>query len=303
MLQVDDHFWVQPAFPAVEPPGTVFKTQQLLKFGPSSSFEAALVLTLIGAGNILDGSGRRLVGSRLNFGISGSPKISANSEASVRKALQNVGLDVVSLDKYLQKSQKQQKYYRELLLEIVHALVRSKKGQHLAAFLHLYRFLERVSYVFPITYAISSEDYKGTYDAFKSFISGEKTGELKFFQKFQAASIEEALRKASMKFDFQGIPFGGEAGGYQVVKKFSSPALIVSEAVDLNVELESQGVIELAINLRNRFFHAGSGHTDNLSLVSISDPDAFFGRINGPVLNWLSILYFQTLISKAERFA
>jgi hypothetical protein len=301
MLKIDEYFWIKSSFGSVEPAGTVFRTQKLENFGSSSSFEAALILVLLGFSDVLDASGKVLVRPRKNLGVSGAP-IVTGSRRALLVAANNIGLDFDVINHYLQKAHAQQSYYKELLLEVLHYLRRTKQGQHSMAFLHLYRFLERVSYVFPITYALRSDNFKGTYESFKAYISGDKTGELKFFQKFQFAVIEEAVRESSMKFDFQSLPYGGEATGYRLIKKFSSANYLVSDTSDLEVTIEGQGVIELVVNLRNRFFHAGSGHVDNVSLLDLPDPDGFFGRVNENFISWLAIVYFQTLIAKADRY-
>lgn len=302
MLQINDYYWVRAAFDAVEPPGTIFRTQRIEDFGAASSFEAALILFMIGAADILDDSGRVIAKRRVNLGVSGAPKVGPSKKTFFASA-SHIGLDIPLVDRYLQRSRAQQNYYRELTLEVLHYAHRSKRGQHTVAFLHLYRFLERVSYVFPITYALKSEDFKGTYDSFRAYIAGEKSGELKFFQKFQTVAIEKDVREASMRFDFQSLPFDGEKSGYALVKKFSSDICFMSENINRDITIQSQGVVELAINLRNRFFHASSGHTENVSLVELADPDGFFARINENFLNWLAIVYFQTLIAKSERYS
>lgn len=302
MLKVNDFYWIRAAFKTEDVDGQTVRTQSIENFGEASSFEAAIVVFLLGAADLLNENGGVVVRQRRNFGVLGAPLVRA-AKGDFLRSLANQGLGLDLVNRYLRRSTVQQPYYRELLLELLHYASRTAQGQHAAAFLHLYRFLERVSYVFPITYALKSDNFKGTYDSFKLYIAGDKTGELKFFQKFQAAVLDESLRTASLSFDFQSLPYGGEEAGYKLIKKFSSLNCLVSENPGVEVLLECQGVLELAINLRNRFFHAGSGHGDNISLVDLADPDGFFGRVNANILNWLGVVYFQTLAAKAERYS
>lgn len=301
MLKIDEVVWVRAAAGDPQPPGTLFHQQELLQFGPSSSFEAALVLILCGAADILNEDARIVVSQRKNFGVLGAPLNKPISKKKIASALEVVDLDGVVLDKYLQRSRAQQRYYKEILLEAVYFFWRTKRKNHVMGFLHLYRFLERISYVFPITYAISSEDFRGTYESFKKFVSGDTSGELKFFQHFQKECIDKDLRRASTRLNFGGLPYGGEFAGFNLVKKFIDERAVVSESA-VELSFHSEAITGLAINLRNRFFHAGSGHSDNISLVELTDPDGFFGVINEALINWLSIVYFQTLISKVDRY-
>lgn len=302
MLRVNDFYWLRAAFKTDGVLDETLRSQRIENFGAASSFEAAMIVFLLGAGDVLNEEGGLVSRQRRNFGILGAP-VARGSRKGFLKSMETVGLDCDLVNRYLRKSTAQQSYYRELLLELLHFSGRTSRGQHSLAFLHLYRLLERVSYVFPITYALKSDNFKGTYDSFKSFLTGDKSGELKFFQNFQSEVLDEALQEASLSFDFQSLPYGGEAAGYGLVKRFSSPDCFVSENPGVEISIKCRGVVELAVNLRNRFFHAGSGHPANISLVELADPDSFFGRVNLNFINWLSVVYFQTLAAKAERYS
>ena len=302
MLKVNDCHWVRAAFKTEAVPEETPRSQRIENFGAASSFEAAIIVALLGAADLLNEQGAVVLKQRRNYGVLGAP-VTRGSRRDFLKALEALDLDRDLINRYLRKSTTQQSYYRELLLELLHFFVRTARSQHSLAFLHLYRFLERVSYVFPITYALKSDNFKGTYDSFKSFITGEKTGELRFFQNFQAEVLDDAVQEASVSFDFQSLPFGGEAAGYALVKRFSADDCLVSENPGVEVSIKCRGLVEFVVNLRNRFFHAGSGHALNISLAELSDPDGFFGRVNRNFLNWLGIVYFQTLSAKAERYS
>jgi hypothetical protein len=302
MLKVNDYFWVRSSLPNAQQPGTTFRNQKIRELGPVSSDESALILLLSGFADVLDSSAKVAFRQRLNLGVFGAPPNKRFTNILFSKNIAAIGIDIDLVDKYLQNSHTQRLYYKEILLEVIHFFYRSRLGQHTMAFLHLYRMLERVAFVFPITYAISSDDFRGTYDSFKSYVSGGKGGELNFFSKFQNHAVDDVLLDAPTLLDFSGIPFGGEARSFRLVKQQIDESLVTNESNDLDITIKSRGLVGLMINLRNRFFHASSDHLMNVTLIQIADPDLFFSRVNGAIVNWMSILYFITLRSKSERY-
>jgi len=304
MLEINDMFWVRSSIKCAQPEGTLFHQQTLHEFGRRSSYEAALVLILIGAGDILDATGRVLFRCRKNLGILGGPVIGVRmTKKKLLAEMHAAGLDDILVDKYIQRSRSQQAYYKEILLELVHYFWRTSSGQHTIAFLHLYRFLERISYVFPMAYAMKSDDFRGTFDSLKSYVNGDKSGELKFFQNFIEVALDQEQLDSNVHIDFNQLSarLGAEACG--ILRRNLDSDSFVGDPDATGAVIKCRSLIVLLINIRNRFFHATSGHRFNITMNQVDDPDKFFMTINGAILNWLSVVYFNTLSAKSERYS
>lgn len=277
--------------------------QKLVELGPSSSEETALIRLLLGTASICSSSGAVIVESKTNYSILGAPPCRIRSASGLEILLNNLQIDIAALDIYLQRSAIARKsFYIDLLSEITHHLERSQTGQGVVAFLHLYRFLERVSYAFPILYAYSNDDFKGMFDSFRAFIRDDKAGELNFFTNFLDKSIDAALLDSTVSINLSALLPSDQKPAFDIIHKFVKTEHIVSETKYMEIEIKSRALAPLLITLRNRFFHFTSGHKDNISLTSIPDPDAFFTSVNAIFLNWLAVIYFYTVRAKAERY-
>jgi hypothetical protein len=299
--KINELFWIRAALKRLQDPATLFIDQDILEFGEVSSHEAGLILLLSGAADVLDRAAHVAVMQRQNLGVLGAPNVGPVRQAKLEEALLATELDLDALNRYLRKGVRQQAYYREISLEIVHFFFQRRNGRHTLAFLHLYRFLERIAFVFPITYAISSTDFKGTFSALKAYFAGDKGGELGFFARFQDAVLDPSLLSAPAEFDFDGL--ASQSRAYAIARGLVKDDDVIDSKPESSMTLRFGAVAKFAIELRNRFFHAGSGHPGNISLIDVADPDAFFGRVNEHVANWFAVVYFQTLISKVERYS
>ncbi len=303
MLKINDKFWVRSALPSIQLEGTPFLQQKIIDFGGASSFESALVIMLLGAADLLDQDGEVIVACRENLGVLGAPSVSRVTKVNFRSSLVANGIDHKLLDKYLQRSQAQQSYYKEILLEFSHYFWRKSLGQHTIAFLHLYRFLERISYVFPITYALNTNDFRDTFESFRGFLNGDKSGELKFFKNFVDASLDEEQLDSDVLIDLNQLLESHAQVACLLIRRNVSPEDIVGEPSVVGVTVRCRSLVTLLINLRNRFFHATSGHSANITMDQLYDPDQFFLPLNSVLANWLAIIYFRTLAAKSERYS
>jgi hypothetical protein len=177
--------------------------QQIVDLGPTSSEEAALIRLLLGSVEIQHKSVRKKLNQRRNYAVLGGPATSVTKPDGLKKLLSARGIDSDELDRYLRKTLKQRAFYKDVLLELCHYFINASQGASVVAFLHLYRFLERISYSFPMSYAAATDDFKGSFQALREFLKGgTETGELKFFESFVTTAVDPALR--SVKSDIQG---------------------------------------------------------------------------------------------------
>lgn len=279
-------------------PEAPFVAQSILEINSYSAYEAALIRLLLGSCDVCDSFGTVSLKQRTNNLVLGTKKFNRVSAASVQSALAGLGIDVSILNKYLRGARRQQEFYRDILLECIEFFLRSKRKEHVVAFLHLYRMLERISFAFPVIYASRATDYKSAYDSLKSFFGEKSQGELRFFMKFQELSLDPAVLALPCRFDFSAI--SGDPGGvcYREMRRLVETNDLLSENVGVGFEIKYKAVVPFLINLRNRFFHFSSDHSGNISLCNVSSPDELFERVNSALFNWLSVVYLQILTVK-----
>lgn len=266
------------------------------------SSELVLIRLLIGSGSIeyLD-SGQKWH-ALVDYSTLGCKTSVCTAKADIDTFLENThSVDPVALDVYLRKGLKHDKFYEELVGELLHYLWRRERGEHTLSFLHVYRFLERISFAFPMLYSARSSDFKAAYTAVQQyFVGGADKGELAFFKRFVEISIEEQLRDAKVKFDVSALPASSQARVFKILRRFVNINDIESEQSDVYFEVKYQVILGLLINLRNRFFHFTSSHESNISAVELGDSDLMFSVIAPACMNWLSVIYFEILQQQIE---
>lgn len=276
--------------------------QTIAELCKNSSEEAALIRLLLGTAGLRHKPSRRHIKQRANFAVLGLPTTTVSTRAGLRTMLAKIDIDSEQLDNYLRGTLRQRLYYRDILLEILHYLCREEAGESSIAFVHLYRCLERISFAFPVIYASSTDDFKGAYSALRDFLVNGDAGELNFFSKFVELSLDSGLLDTSSTLRFTAMKETQRANALGIVKGFLAQEHIVSEIPAQEISIKSRAIVGLTINLRNRFFHFSSGHTKNISLTDVLEPDRFFGCLNKTILNWLSVIYFAVLRKKIERY-
>lgn len=288
---------IDPFVTSGTPPRLI--TQQTIReLGPTSSYEAGLIRLLMGSLELSDIAAGTSFRQKNNYLVLGNSRFRGRSAHAVSKNLHQIGASSSLVDKYLRRSIKQQSYYLDLLLEANEYFWRTKHNQHLAAFIHLYRLLERISFAFPVIYASSTHDYKKAYDALKSYVSDKNAGELKFFHVFQETVIDAAILDGiTMTFDMSAMPNDSSGKAAAAISRLANPTSITNSAGGVT-EIKCGGIFQLFVNLRNRFFHFGSDHAQNISMSELSDVDQFFSRVNSNFINWIGFLYAQTLVKK-----
>lgn len=158
-------------------------------------------------------------------------------------------------------------------------------------FVHLYRTLEFMSYSFPLIYASKSRDYRGTYDSLKKFMSGDGSGELKFFGKFLKELFNDDIiyeyefevyidtnNITELKKDFQDI--------------FRTDFYTFEENT---IIFKFKNVMELFIEIRNRYFHMLLGQGRNNFLNMEYDKRDLFKSFNPIFINWLVIIFVKII--------
>lgn len=277
-------------------------SQSILYITPQSSSEAVLIRILLGSttfDSVRDGSRWDQLD---NFSVIGKPARAFRTRNQFRAHLKAAGIPQPELDSHLRRNIRQEGYYKDLVAEVILALARTNKGEHTLAFLHIYRLLERISFAFPVIYAARSTDFKATYTVLREYLGGgTDKGELGFFRKFVETSIDGLLAGAIAKVDLAPLQSSDRPPVYSTIKKFLPPNSIHSEIPDLTIEFPYSEVLDLLVNLRNRFFHFSSNHTQNISSIDLPVCDQLFEHLNEIFLNWLAVIYFEVLRGVVSR--
>lgn len=259
------------------------------------SEEAKLIHLLLGVSDFVHTPSGRYLKQRSDCSILGMPATRRGKSALLR-ALAAQSIDRRSLDSFLAKHILQNQLYGELFDEFARFFWFSSLKRHTQAFLHLYRALERMSYSFPIAYAIKSVDYKGTYNSFKGYLlNKEKAAELSFFRSFINEIVADSTLNASLRFDFGANSPSTLNAHYATLGRIFSGNQVVSSVQNVYIDVQYRSVVSGIIELRNRYFHFMSGDPNNLTGANLPDSDEFFSIVNPGFVNWLSYIYFRIL--------
>ncbi|MES2662965.1 MAG: hypothetical protein V4629_06655 [Pseudomonadota bacterium] len=297
-LQIDNYFSIiesneiAPALPQLP-----IIQQTILKIDSNSSEEAALVRLLIGSVSFSHISSNKNIPQRINHSIYGLPKNNKINELTIKKKLSKIDISHSALDHYLRKSLKQREFYKTLLLETLHYFHRRRRNEECMAFLHLYRFLERVSFSFPLAYASASKDYLGAFDSLKEFLGDSKT-ELPFFNRFAESIFEDVILDNATEFSFPALSIDEQRKAVFCLDKCLFSKENIESKTGQSIRIKNRGMLDLIIGVRNRFFHQNSSHKHNLTLIDIPMPDLFFQAINEKMFAWLALIYFEVLKQK-----
>lgn len=193
------------------------------------------------------------------------------------------------------------KFYQDLLGEFSNYYLQEQRGNQTAAFVFLYRILEKLSYSVPLLYCATQRDYVGTFNELKALFDDRIKGELGLFKKFinQGRFIDPIKLDISYQLRFSSSR-GHEAKYFDLTRKHHSD-YISEDSNTHQLEIKFRQVPELLIKLRNRFFHSLTGEDKhNIRIEEILDPDEFFACVNPVFCSFLSIVTLQTLARKYQ---
>ncbi|WP_134701550.1 hypothetical protein [Pseudomonas viridiflava] len=221
------------------------------------------------------------------------------------------GLKLTDYEDQIKKTAyKNRKFYKNFLTELASCIYHENTNRHTAAFVHLYRAYEHLSYAFPMIYAARTEDYVGTFENLRKWMnkanSDENVGELKFHKNFIATLFKDTPEiqttieiEINTKQEFRPAIFKAlteKIAGWDTPEKYSpgtvSPDKIAIPFIDHHSFL---------VNLRNRFFHYSNARSDNIGLDDIIEADLLFSFINKTTLNYIATV-FHGLVKHQMQF-
>lgn len=195
-------------------------------------------------------------------------------------------------------------FFHDLLMEFSEFFWFSSRGCHVAAFVFIYRALERISFSAPLTYCSIERDYAKTYKSLKEFFAEKDLGELGFLKSFvnRTQFIDGNVQEISYSVSFHR--FGREAAEECVryLKSLSPQWELGGNAASgdlLELKIKLRDIHDLFVTLRNRFLHARSGDgAKNLKISAIVDTDGFFEPLNKIFCSYVALLTLETITRK-----
>jgi hypothetical protein len=207
---------------------------------------------------------------------------------------------VLDLSEYLQRSKwLNQKFYKNLLLEISNFVLQTKKGSHTSAFIFIYRIIEIIAYAFPLIYVAKTPDFKNSYNYLKNLMDKSRSGgEKDFLKKF----VEELYKDdpiSESTIDFE-IP---ERYDIELEKTFDTLKNLCTENM-LGEATQSPRILSIKftevgsflITLRNRFFHFSNNGQKNIDTENLYDSDYVFGLLNEKFMHWITTIFLGILM-------
>lgn len=198
-------------------------------------------------------------------------------------------------------------FFESLCNEFNNFYYYENKGSHTTAFAFIYRILETISYAFPLTYAVKTNNFQGTYSLLKGYLNGVKDkGELGFFKKFiQELFKDDPAPESSITIEINHPDVDIQKAFFKSFKKACpDPNLYDPNDTDEpnRISIKFTEYSSFVINLRNRFFHFFNSGQPNLHSSDIMDADSFFGMVNKKSVYWISVVLFQIIKVNIESF-
>ncbi|CAH0254907.1 hypothetical protein [Stenotrophomonas lactitubi] len=191
--------------------------------------------------------------------------------------------------------------FSDILSELSNYYCASAAGSHAAAFVYLYRTLERISFSVPLLYCATSSDFYGTFEDLKKLFDEGAKGDLSLLRKLisQGRFIDRTVVDTTVTLDLSTSPYG-EKFYHAIVSRFDDTDS--SDSVLRQISMKFGSVQGFTETVRNRFFHFRTGDgRNNMSTRDLVDVDQFFQYVNPVVENFIGKLVVQTIVTKYGR--
>lgn len=260
------------------------------------NYRALLIRLLTGTLNIKCQISNKLVKQRNNYS-----KMVFVTNKKVSAKILDLAIPSVTLEdlgNYLFINQaRHMVFYKELFHEYCNYFDQSNANQGAKAFLHLYRIIEFSAYSFPVAWASKSNDYLGTFKKLREYFSDPKRGELVAFKMFVREFVDPTLLNSQLTLNLSSLHPDWQSRYFHSIEfaireaKFEA----IGSTPDNQFVIKAENMLDLAITLRNKYFHFLAGDGRNFNSENIPDANEFFIAINEPLTNWLAIILFQLI--------
>lgn len=199
------------------------------------------------------------------------------------------------LNTYFSYMERQNKEFQSILLSELTMFFFKCERSPTTAFIHLYRILELLSFNIPLVYTSRETSYIGAFNKLKKFFgaSGEEFTFFKNFLKTLFKDEDEVLKQdfvfiissenlESVKIDLNAI--------YPLQKKEDMWFFEIKENNVAECRISFFNLIDLMVNIRNRYFHLNDGKGNPNIKNKNYDMDQVFYSLNFSILNYLAII-------------
>jgi hypothetical protein len=271
---------------------------------PTSPQSLVLFRVLLGGVHIRKVGGES-INQRANYFCVGTPNISGYSlHSELSRAFPNLGMQdragsflpvtlLKPLEDFFKAAGTRKGFFDVLLNELTRALIADEKGNHLSAFVYIYRAIEHMSYALPFFHARHSRDYIKAFYDLRTLIAGGD-GELKFCGKFIRSlfSTDPILNTHvyNVSYPPQYLPL------YPKYLKGNHTKLCTATIQGANVKFLDS--FDFLVDIRNKFFHHLSGSNQSASSREIPDADIFFRPLNKMALSVIALVLGKIIASE-----
>lgn len=259
---------------------------------------------LMGTVDVENNKTRKTIKLRKCFVTQSIRRQSNKTLPSLVRTIFDGDLSVEDFGVYLTKGKNENRgFWEKVKGELCLCLVAETSGQHLHAFLHLYRAIELISLALPLVYASTEPDYMVALSLLKSLNTndGGDLAVLKSLSKHIAKT--GGYEELSIEYDFKSTDaFWRSEASKQFNKYVLGPAKIGNIREDKSgFDVKFSNISSLLVNTRNRAFHRMIG-AHSFDLDKLNGIDDICQTVTGPTLYWLSLIIIEILKSHSTRF-
>lgn len=271
-----------------------------LREGVNLLYEWKVVKLLLGLMDIQSNIDARIIIQNTNY--SSIPY--SENHLITRNVITNASpsFNISQIKLYLEHNNRyqNQNFHEDLLNEFA-AYFHKKTSSPLTSFLHIYRILERISYIFPLIYVSNSHNYVGTFNKVKNYFT-KPDSELGFFRIFLKDFMENdvVFQSGTADFVFSHTNLSVNEVQFKLLKRYFGNK-ISSEVPNSSISIKYADLLDLIVELRNRYFHFKSAEVPNINQKEIIDEDVFFAIMNDTFLNWIAYIFFKIIEHNISR--
>jgi len=273
-------------------PRTAARLPTSLQLSPIPVFYKALVLRLLaGTTRIKCNKTNETIRQYNNYSILGRTP-NTRITKSILEAI-TTPVSLADYDKRIQATNAHNfSFYSEIYFEFCSYFFEQYRNNYLAAFVHLYRVLERVAYSFPMFWAARAKTYRQSFDTLKAYFNDPKIGELGVFKRFVPDFVDAASLRATFNINIVSAFPDWQKRHYDLLVQLGGND-VASSVPNSQVTIRYKIMIDLMIVVRNRYFHALTGHSNSFDSEQMVDANEFCSFLNEDLANWLAFILFQ----------
>ena len=141
-------------------------------------------------------------------------------------------------------------------------------------------------------WAARAKNYRLSFDALKAYFNDPKIGELGVFKRFVPDFIDNASLRAPLNINIISAFPDWQKRHYDLLIDLGGSD-VVSSIPNRQVTIRYKILIDLMIVVRNRYFHALTGHSNSFDSEQMVDANEFCSFLNEDLANWLAFILFK----------